>query len=90
MQASGDRILGLGRGRWDSKSRKLGLGSKGAPGRPASMEAHFRESSCGDFPKIMCTIFGGPNNMEYSVLGSILGSPDFGKLHCVPFADCSL
>ena len=30
----------------------------------------------------MGTIFGGPNNEDYSVLGSILGSPYSGK---VPF-----
>ena len=32
------------------------------------------------FPKIRGTFFGGPCNKDYSVLGSILGSPDFGKL----------
>ena len=26
------------------------------------------------------TIFRGPYNKDYSILGSILGSPDFGKL----------
>ena len=25
-------------------------------------------------------LFGGPNNKDYSLLGSILGSPYFGKL----------
>ena len=25
-------------------------------------------------------LFGGPNNKDYSILGSILGSPYFGKL----------
>ena len=32
------------------------------------------------FPKIRCTFFGGPYNKDYSILGSILGSPDLGKL----------
>ena len=32
------------------------------------------------FPKIRGTFFGGPNNKDYSILGSILGYPYFGKL----------
>ena len=32
------------------------------------------------FPKIRGYLFGGPNNKDYSILGSILGSPYFGKL----------
>ena len=32
------------------------------------------------FPKIRGYLFGGPNNQDYSILGSILGSPYFGKL----------
>ena len=32
------------------------------------------------FPKIRGTLFGGPHNKDYSILGSILGSPYFGKL----------
>ena len=32
------------------------------------------------FPKIMGTFLGGPNKKDYSILGSILGSPYFGKL----------
>ena len=32
------------------------------------------------FPKIKGTLFGGPNNKDYNILGSILGSPYFGKL----------
>ena len=33
------------------------------------------------FPKIRGTFFwGGPHNKDYSILGSILGSPYFGKL----------
>ena len=33
-----------------------------------------------EFPKIRGTLFGGPHNKDYSILGSILGSPNFGKL----------
>ena len=32
------------------------------------------------FPKIRGTILGGYYNKDYSILGSILGSPYFGKL----------
>ena len=32
-----------------------------------------------EFPKIRCTFFG-PHNKDYSILGSILGSPFLGKL----------
>ena len=32
------------------------------------------------FPKIRGTLSGGPYNKDYSILGSILGSPHFGKL----------
>ena len=34
----------------------------------------------GGFPKNRGTIFGGPNNQDYNILGSILGSSYFGKL----------
>ena len=34
------------------------------------------------FPKIRGTFFGGPHDKDYSILGSILGSPCFGKLPC--------
>ena len=34
------------------------------------------------FPKIMGTLFWGPHNKGCSILGSIMGSPYFGK---VPF-----
>ena len=34
------------------------------------------------FPKISGTIFGGPNNKDCSILGSILGSPYLQKLPC--------
>ena len=36
------------------------------------------------FPKIRGTFLGCPHNKDYSILGSILGSPDFGK---VPYRD---
>ena len=32
------------------------------------------------FPKIRGYLFGGPIKKDYSILGSILGSPYFGKL----------
>ena len=32
------------------------------------------------FPKIMGTFFGGPHFQDYNILGSMLGSPYFGKL----------
>ena len=32
------------------------------------------------FPKVRGTFFGGPHNKDYSILGSILGSPLLGKL----------
>ena len=32
------------------------------------------------FPKIRGTFFGGPYNEDYSILGSILGYPNFEKL----------
>ena len=28
-------------------------------------------------------LFGGPHNKDYSILGTILGSPYFGKLPCI-------
>ena len=34
----------------------------------------------GGFPKISGTILGGPYNKDYSILGSILGSPHLEKL----------
>ena len=45
------------------------------------------------FPRIRGTLFGGPNNEDYSILGSILGSPYFGKLlyrSCFCFNSSSL
>ena len=32
------------------------------------------------FPKIRGTLFGGPHNKDYSILGSIWGFPYLGKL----------
>ena len=32
------------------------------------------------FPKIRGTFFGGPHIKNYSILGSIFGSPYFGRL----------
>ena len=37
---------------------------------------------CGGFPKLGVP-FGGPFHKDYSILGSILGSPYFGKLPCI-------
>ena len=34
------------------------------------------------FIKIRGTLFRGPYNKDYSILGSILGFPYFGKLPC--------
>ena len=34
----------------------------------------------GGFPKLGGTFLGGPHNKDYNMLGSILGSPCFGKL----------
>ena len=34
----------------------------------------------GGFPKSRGTFLGGPHNKDHSILGSILGSPYFGKL----------
>ena len=36
-----------------------------------------------EFPKIRCTFFGEPHNKDYSILGSILGSPYFGERPCL-------
>ena len=37
--------------------------------------------NCGGFSKLRVR-FGGPNNKDYSIWGSILGFPYFGKLPC--------
>ena len=34
----------------------------------------------GGFPKLGVPFLGDPHNKDYSILGSILGSPYFGKL----------
>ena len=36
-----------------------------------------------EFPKIRGTFLGVPFNKDYSILGSILGFPYFGKVPCV-------
>ena len=36
------------------------------------------------FPKIRDPCLGGPHNKDYYILGSILGSPNFGKLSYRP------
>ena len=41
------------------------------------------------FPKIRGTFLGGPNNKDYSILGSILGSPNFGKLPYIYIDICT-
>ena len=37
------------------------------------------------FPKLRGTLFGGPHNKDYSILGSILGSTILGNYHLVAF-----
>ena len=36
------------------------------------------------FPEFRGTFYGGPNNKDCSLLGSILASPCLGKLPCTP------
>ena len=38
--------------------------------------------SCGEIPKIRVIFLKGPYKKDHSILGSILGSPSFGKLPC--------
>ena len=42
------------------------------------------------FPKIMGTFFWGPQNKDYSIFGTVLESPYFGKLPCLVACFCSL
>ena len=49
--------------------------------------AHLGLTLTWGFPNIMGTLFGGPHNKDFSILGSILGYPYFGKL---PYGDSSL
>ena len=56
---------------------KLFLGSSRPP-------AHFSQTIWG-FPKNKGTILGGPLDKDYSILGSMLGSPYLGKLPFGPF-----
>ena len=61
MQASGVRIQGLGRGRWDSKSRKLGLGSKKGLPEGLLQWRHISEKALvGIFPKLCVPFLGVP------------------------------
>ena len=39
-----------------------------------------KSKDANEVPKFRGTLFGGPNNEDHSILGSILGSPYFGKL----------
>ena len=48
--------------------------ARGPPGRG------YWELEKWGFPKIRGTLLGGPYNKDNIILGSILGSPDFGKL----------
>ena len=41
----------------------------------------------GGFPKIRGSLLGNPYNKDYSILGSILRYPYFGKL---PYVQCTL
>ena len=66
--------------------------SRSWPGKASCVWAppssSFRLSRCpisparlyGGFPKLGGSLIGGPYNKDYSILGSILGSPHFGKL----------
>ena len=51
-----------------------------APGSKNHLGARPTLHRNGGFPKLGGTLFGGPHNKDYSILGSILGSPYFGKL----------
>ena len=42
--------------------------------------SRLRASGYSFFAKIRATFFGGSHNKDCSILGSILGSPYFGKL----------
>ena len=57
----------------------------------AVQELELRSAIIWGFPKIRGTIWGGPHNKDYSILGAILGStlgsPYFGKL---PYKDRGL
>ena len=46
------------------------------------MSPRLKKGTMWGFPKIRGTLIGGPHNKDYSILGSILGSPNFGKLPC--------
>ena len=44
------------------------------------MENEMETGIIWGFPEIRSTLLGGPYNKDYSILGSILGSPYLGKL----------
>ena len=44
------------------------------------MEKRVAQSRILGFPKIRSYLSGGPHNKSYSILGSILGFPYFGKV----------
>ena len=46
----------------------------------SSLTGEYRPLLIWGFPKIKGTLFGGPHNKDYSIWGSILGSPYFEKL----------
>ena len=53
----------------------------------ASWSSRLHGQNKWGFPEIRGTLFGGPYNKDYNIFGSILGSPDFGKLPsglCIP------
>ena len=61
-------------------------GFKGWRARPKDLRFRALRIASGhialiwEFPKIRGSNLGGPHNKDYSILGSILGSPYFGKL----------
>ena len=44
------------------------------------LRGYLPASKYGRFPIIRGTFFGVPHNKDYSIMGSILGSPHLGKL----------
>ena len=48
--------------------------------RSCTMKPAIPETLNRGFPKLGVPFLGGPHNKDYSILGSILGSPYFGKL----------
>ena len=56
-----------------------GLGRR-VPRESPGSDNMSEDNPISGFPKIRGTFFGGPHNKDYSILGSLLGSPYFGKL----------